>query len=689
MSFSNVFAQNGSGDRKAPPPPPPPAPRATPPRIAQALAQNLDNLPKGFESTSENRKQAYAKLLEGQRHIWKLRRINPRNRLRVQNGANMARNSLRETVELDPTLAEAYTALAELYLSAPPQDIDEAINLSRIATKLDKNNYGGHKYLARLYTIKSNIGRQILDKKFVANAIFEWNELTRLDPSNMEAWAFLSEFYRVTNKPEKRIEALKNWMSSTSPLEVGFFSRVLVQEGRLTTENAAIKLGGALIEAGKNKEALGVLTRAVSDSPKSLDAVDLLTQALENADTNSLNPAIEALRQAVFSNPENISLSQILAQTIARVGDIDDAAKLLKGEIVKYSFKDKNTAASFGVSLGDIYSEASRTDKAISSYKDALKIRGVEDKELSTDEERDFAFLVINKMINTYKKANRIQDAKTLIESYRMLFGQGDLSLEREVISLLREYGNKQEALDMVISARKTSPNDYNLIRTQASLLTDLGRVDEGVKIIQDLIDKKPANVAPSIMYEDFINYIYISSLYLQSKRGKDAIAVSYKAIESAKGKENKQIGRMTLASAHQSINEFDEAEKILNDVLTESPNNPIALNNLGYLYLESGVKFQEALVLINKAIKIDPRNPSYLDSLGWAYFKLGKFDKAEKYLTKALNYDTSSATILEHLGDVYVKLGKTNEARDTWKKALLHTSNSDDSKRINAKIAR
>ena len=59
---------------------------------------------------------------------------------------------------------------------------------------------------------------------------------------------------------------------------------------------------------------------------------------------------------------------------------------------------------------------------------------------------------------------------------------------------------------------------DYNLIRTEASVLVDLGRVDDGVKLIQGLIDTKPTGVAPSIMYDDFINYLFISSLYTQSK---------------------------------------------------------------------------------------------------------------------------------------------------------------------------
>lgn len=677
LSFSKANAQVIKGDNDSVLP--------TPANNSDLKSDNLDKPSQKLEASRIKREKAYVKLLEGQRYIWSIRRTD--SQIGAQTAARLAKDALQKAVELDPNLAEGYTALAELSLTVPPQDIEEAILLSNIAVKLDKDNFGAYRFLGRLYTVKSNLGRQNINLGFTKQAIIAWKEITRLDPRNAEAWAFLSSLYKETNQSGERITALRNWLSSATPLETGFYRRVMAQDGDLTPESAAYKLGEALLEAGKNVEALSILTRAVSDSPENLEVVELLSLALENADSKSLSPAIEALRQAVFSNPDNLSLNQLLAQTIARSGKVDDAAKFLIEAANKFLLKDKNTAASFQVSLGDIYTEANRTDEAIAIYKKALQTRGIVQQELANSDDRDFAFLVINKMITTYKKAKRFEDAKIIVDTYRKLFGKDDLSLDKEFIGILRENGKKDYALTTIRRARQIAPLDYNLIRSEASVLTDLGRVDEGVLLIQNLIDKKPANAAPSIMYDDYINYLYISTLFTHSKKDTEAIEYANKALLLAKGKERKQIAQLNLATAFQISSNFDQAEKILLSILADTPNNPIALNNLGYLFLESGKDFEKALSLINQAIRIDPRNPTYLDSLGWAYYKLGKFDEAEKYLIKAMRYDSSSAAILEHLGDVYIKKGKTDEAYNVWKKALELVSNTDDSKRLEAKI--
>lgn len=132
---------------------------------------------------------------------------------------------------------------------------------------------------------------------------------------------------------------------------------------------------------------------------------------------------------------------------------------------------------------------------------------------------------------------------------------------------------------------------------------------------------------------------------------------------------------------------DFKAAEETLRQLLRQMPDNPIALNNLGYFLLERDEKINEAFELIQQAVKIDPTNSSYLDSLGWAYFKLGKFSEAEDYLKEAAGLNPTSATINEHLGDVYQKQNKTELARAAWQKALNLASGAADSARLKRKL--
>ena len=680
----SVSAQEGAAPRTG----------ATPiPKLADTLAQNLQE--QSSDVSRERREQAYAKLLEGQRYLWSRQRA--RSQATVRTAVQQARQAVQEAVELDPRLAEAYTVLSELSLLAPPFDAEEAIKLANIGIGLNKNNFGAHRILARLYTLKSGIGKSegnlgnptqnnSLNTEFTTKAIDEWKEITRLDSRNPEAWAFLAAFYEKLEKKQDRIEALNNWISSATPLETSFYRNVFGPQENLSTENATLKLAAALIEGNQPKEAIEILSRAIADDPENSPAVELLREALESADADTAVIAVEALKQAVYANPENIALIKLLADIQARSGRFDESAKTLRDSISKLAEKDKNAAANLQIALGDTYADNERYDEAVAVYKNALQIRGL-NNQLITDEDRDFSITVYDKMLKAYKNAGRINEAKALIEQTRPLFGKSDLFADRQLINLYRENGKNADALKVVQAMRLKNPAEYSLMRLEASILTDSGKVDEAVAIIQPLIGK--TSQVPSVMTDDFINYLFISSLYSQGKRGKQAVEAANKAFGLAQDEERKQIAKLTLATAQQTSGDYLAAENTLRGILKSNPRNPIALNNLGYFLVERNEKLDEALDLIQQAVRIDPTNPSYLDSLGWAYFKLGKFTEAENNLKEAAKYDSSSATIQEHLGDVYQKLNKKDLAKKSWQKALNLTSDAEDISRLKTKLSK
>ena len=105
--------------------------------------------------------------------------------------------------------------------------------------------------------------------------------------------------------------------------------------------------------------------------------------------------------------------------------------------------------------------------------------------------------------------------------------------------------------------------------------------------------------------------------------------------------------------------------------VLATDPQNATALNYLGYMLADRGIKLDEALAMIKKAVDLDPANGAYLDSLGWAYFKLGKYDLAEDNLIKASQHIGTDPTVQDHLGDLYQKTGRLKLAAAHWERAL------------------
>lgn len=701
VSLAGVFTIDAQVDG-VPPPVLPVIPKASPtPKLSEILAINLATAPAGQELPRERREQAYNRLMEGQRYILQANRL--RSTAGISNALRLARQALQKAVELNPGMAEGYTALAELAITTPPGDIDEAISLAAIATRLEPNNFGGHRILARLYTYKSRLNAGSLDTAFAQKAIAEWKEITRLDPRSAEGWAFLGEFYDKTNNPELRIAALRKWLSSATPIETQFYRRVMGAQEDLSPESASLKLGPALVKAGKTREAVEVLSMVVVDDPDNAEAVELLRSAIDSVDGAGAAAATESLQQAVYSNPENLSLINLLAQAHLKAGKIDEAVKVLQGATARFTEKDRRSAALLQISLGDIYVKADRINEGIAAYQNALVVRGITTTEIATDDDREFATLVFTKMISTYRNANRPNDVKAVIERARLLLGRDDLFADRQLISFYRENGKRAEALQVVKSVRERIPDDYGFLQLEATLLTENGKVDEGVALVRKLIDNKPFKTTPagnntpetptlesmSPMYDDFGNYLFISSLYTNANRGKDAAVAATAAYSAAKSPERKEMAKLTLATAQHMAGEFAASEATLREILKQTPGNPIALNNLGYFLLERNERFTEALDLIQKAIAVEPDNPSYLDSLGWAYFKLGKYAEAEKYLLDAARLDTESATIQEHIGDVYQKQGKMPAAKAAWEKALTLATNADDIARLKVKLGR
>ena len=126
--------------------------------------------------------------------------------------------------------------------------------------------------------------------------------MVELDPRNAEAWAFLSAFYERFGNEDKRIEALRSWISSAAPLDSQFYSAVMGSSETLAPASASLKLGAALLNAGRNAEAIGVISPIVVDSPDNATAAELLKDAVNTADASTAAAAVEALQAAVMQS---------------------------------------------------------------------------------------------------------------------------------------------------------------------------------------------------------------------------------------------------------------------------------------------------------------------------------------------------------------------------------------------------
>lgn len=123
---------------------------------------------------------------------------------------------------------------------------------------------------------------------------------------------------------------------------------------------------------------------------------------------------------------------------------------------------------------------------------------------------------------------------------------------------------------------------------------------------------------------------------------------------------------------------QWDLAEKDLQESLKLSPQQPEVLNYLAYSWADHGKNLEQALAMLESALEGAPDDPYIADSVGWALHKNGRTEEAVPYLEGALYYLPDDTTVNDHLGDVYWHIGRRLEARFQWERALKNAKETD-----------
>lgn len=113
-------------------------------------------------------------------------------------------------------------------------------------------------------------------------------------------------------------------------------------------------------------------------------------------------------------------------------------------------------------------------------------------------------------------------------------------------------------------------------------------------------------------------------------------------------------------------VKNFQQYQVNVEKVLKIEPNNPDALNALGYFYVERKERLDEAKVLLDKALKIAPDRFYILDSRGWLAYQTGNYKEAETYLEQAFSKQVDDEVLI-HLIQTKWQLGNKEDAIELW----------------------
>jgi tetratricopeptide (TPR) repeat protein len=127
---------------------------------------------------------------------------------------------------------------------------------------------------------------------------------------------------------------------------------------------------------------------------------------------------------------------------------------------------------------------------------------------------------------------------------------------------------------------------------------------------------------------------------------------------------------RYARASRYEDLGRSAAALRELDAIARQRPQDPAALNALGYTLADHSRQLPRARALIERAYVAAPKNAAFRDSMGWVMYRQGLLAEALPLLSSAYA-DEHDGDIAAHLGEVLWRLGKTADAERIWSQAI------------------
>ncbi len=539
----------------------------------------------------------------------------------------------QDIIKRDPNNLEAHKLLGRIYLRSlgdmqPGGQSREILNLAieqyASLAKLEPNNADNHLLLGRLYIVSKDLTKAESELKTAAN----------LDPSSEEAITNLAYLYNEEGDSKKATELLNG-----------------LPEGRRSSKTYAM-LGATYEQRKEYKKAIEAFKQAVVLDKENVDAMRGLAQNLLN--DNQVDAALVEYKRIQDADPQDPTAPLRISEIYRRLGKWDLAMENLK------------KAGALAPDLNEVPYDEAIILEAQGKYEDASALlQKLVSRPLPPDAssgEKSNRAIFLERLGNIYREAGRPLLSTETFRKIIDLGGENAVRGYQDVIDSYREQKQWNEATKVAQEAVKKNPDNKDLKLALAQQLADTGKENEGVQLAKSVLKGGP---------EDRDTYIMLSQIYMRLKRWKDSEEALVQAEKLAVRPEEKEYVRFMQGSVYERQKKYEQAEQAFRQVLQQDPNNSMTLNYLGYMLADHNSHLEEALTLVKKALDLDPQNYNYIDSLGWVYFKLGNYDQAEENLRRAADKAPSDPTIQDHLGELYARTNRFKLAAAHWERAL------------------
>lgn len=426
-------------------------------------------------------------------------------------------------------------------------------------------------------------------------------------------------------------------------------------------DDAVEHLGALLETAYINPQAgfLALLPQLSGEAPEA--AVTSVLQKLVDKHPN-LMEAHYALAQAALQS-DNFALGLTHAQKSRELGPYWAPAGLLLARAQLMNGQSDEALETARLVLEQDDRNTHRLEYALMLFQLGREEEGK--KELSALAASEDTALIVERALADieFQTGNRDSAAKrfsNLVSTgrfvYESLFYLGAIAESRQAWEdALQLYGRVTSG-EFAIAAQSRA----------ARIKTDQNGVEEGLKHLDEFASTRPQYRIETIAAK--------SALLANEGDSRGALAILDAAIQKYPDAVDLRLARVFRLEASDQV---DKAIKELREIVASRPEDPVALNALGYTLVDRTRHHREGYELIARALAQTPDNGAVLDSMGWALHRLNRDDEALKYLEHA-SRRINDPEVDAHTAVVLNALGRKDEARDMLMRAIERYPEND-----------
>ncbi|BDA77456.1 hypothetical protein LPTSP3_g03860 [Leptospira kobayashii] len=207
------------------------------------------------------------------------------------------------------------------------------------------------------------------------------------------------------------------------------------------------------------------------------------------------------------------------------------------------------------------------------------------------------------------------------------------------------QKGNYALALTLIDKEINNSPNDPVLHYNFALCCFQTKNFKKSIQVFDHIIQEYPKFIEIDNVYRlKVFSYIELKDWDSAEKLIQERLKLSL----------NDPKLLSFLAHIYEYTHRLNEAIEIHRRILQGTPDYRNSLNSLGYLLAlkehPTEAEKKEAIESLKKALMYDPENPAYLDSFGFLLQKSGNLESAWKAFQKGLKQNPNHPVLLERL---------------------------------------